>query len=84
MRNVTTGSRNGDNPPSPLPPNLHAYFLGRVDDGVPDGYFICADKQLKLVVTSKNRQTDRFVGKIREFFDTVFDAYSPAQVPFRL
>lgn len=38
------------------------------------------ENQLKLVVTSKNRQTDRFVGKIREFFDTVFNTYSPLQV----
>lgn len=40
---------------------------------------LSADTQLKLVVTSKNRQTDRFVGKIREFFDAVFDICSPAQ-----
>lgn len=38
------------------------------------------ENQLKLVVTSKNRQTDRFVGKIREFFDIVFNTYSPLQV----
>lgn len=38
------------------------------------------ENQLKLVVTSKNRQTDRFVGKIREFFDNVFNTYSPMQV----
>lgn len=39
-----------------------------------------ADAQIKLVVTSKNRQTDRYVGKIREFLDTVFEAISPAKV----
>lgn len=38
------------------------------------------ENQLTLVVTSKHRQTDRFVGKIRQFFDQIFDAYSPAQV----
>ncbi|CBN76625.1 Carnitine O-acyltransferase [Ectocarpus siliculosus] len=65
-------------------PSLRLFGFGPVvRDGFGVGYII-KENQLKLVVTSKNRQTDRFVGKIREFFDTVFHAYSPSQIQGRV
>ena len=59
--------------PSPFPPRhlSCSYWLPLYDN---------EENQLTLVVTSKHRQTDRFVGKIRQFFDEIFNAYSPAQV----
>ncbi|CAM9543692.1 unnamed protein product, partial [Scytosiphon promiscuus] len=65
-------------------PSLRLFGFGPVvRDGFGVGYII-KENELKLVVTSKNRQTDRFVGKIREFFDTVHDAYNPIQVQKRV
>ncbi|CAM9245052.1 unnamed protein product [Ascophyllum nodosum] len=45
---------------------------------------ILPENQLQLVATSKSRQTDRFVGKIKQFLDYVYETYIPDKIYSRV